>query len=94
MTPTGLSRTDHRPYKNEDRSSRKRHNNKDQNDDEDDDRPEYKSKPKSTDSNGGGGYRYKAPNSPAPATPARKDSTVIKRTAMVEVKLLSALSRV
>jgi hypothetical protein len=94
MTSTGLSRTDHRNYNDEDRNSRKRHN-KDRDDNDDDDQPEYKSKSKSNDTNGGGGYRYKTPTAPAaPAAPAKKDSVGVKRTAMVEVKLLSALSRV
>jgi phage shock protein PspC (stress-responsive transcriptional regulator) len=93
MTPTGLSRTDRRAFDDEDRNSRKRHS-KDKSDDEDDDQPEYKSKPKSNDTNGGGGYRYKSPDAPAAPAAPKKDSTAVKRTAMVEVKLLSALGRV
>jgi len=94
MTSSGLNRTDRRSYNDEDRNSRTRHH-KDQNDDEDDDQPEYKSKSKSNDTNGGGSYRYKSPAAPAaPAAPAKKDSVGVKRTAMVEVKLLSALGRV
>ena len=92
MTPTGLTRTDHRSYDDPDRNSRK-HRRSNANDD--DDQPENNARPKSDDNGnkGGGGYRYKAPGTPAPA-PARKDSTGVKRTAMVEFKLLSALGRV
>jgi phage shock protein PspC (stress-responsive transcriptional regulator) len=90
MTPSGLTRTDRRSYDDGERGSRK-HRRTDAG--EDDDQPEYKTRPKAkdNDTNGGGGYRYKAPEAPAPA---RKDSTGVKRTAMVEFKLLSALGRV
>jgi phage shock protein PspC (stress-responsive transcriptional regulator) len=85
MTTTGLARTDRRSYDENDRNSRKHRRSDEDKDDED--QPEYKAKPKSN----GGGYRYKSPDSPAPV---KKDSAAVKRTAMVEFKLLSALGRV
>jgi phage shock protein PspC (stress-responsive transcriptional regulator) len=92
MTNDKLVRTDHRYY-DDDRSNRKdRKKDRNNNDDDNDDQPEYKSdkaQPKAKDSNGGG-YRYKGPG-----TPEKKiDSTGVKKTAMNEGRLLSALSRV
>jgi phage shock protein PspC (stress-responsive transcriptional regulator) len=100
MTATGLVRTDHRGFDDENRNSRKQRES-DQNNNDDDDQPEYKSekaKPKSKDNNGGGGYRYKSPDAPA----KKQDSTGVKKTAMTSatapedcrVCLLASLNRI
>ena len=93
MTATGPVRTDNRYNDDENRNKRKeRRKEKKNDDDEDNDQPEYKnerSQPKANDSNGGG-YRYKGPGT----QPKKADSTAVKRTAMVEGRMLSALSRV
>jgi hypothetical protein len=79
MTPTGLSRTDHKSMGKDDR--RHKSDRDDDDDDKNNDEDLYKEKEKKPGKSNDG-YRYKSPES-TPPKPATPDSPNVKKTAIV-----------